>query len=77
MNVLSLYDGISCGMAALDRAEIHVESYSAYEIDKYAITFSAKNNPMIEHHGNVFEEISKSTKAVICLLAALPAPTGA
>lgn len=72
MNVLSLYDGISCGMAALDRAEIHVESYSAYEIDKYAITVSAKNYPMIEHYGNVFEGNFKKHKGCDLLLGGSP-----
>ena len=32
MKVLSLFDGISCGMVALERAEIPVERYVAYEI---------------------------------------------
>ena len=54
MRVLSLYDGISCGMAALERAGIPVESYDAFEIDKYAIQVSQKNYPQIIHHGDVF-----------------------
>ena len=54
MRVLSLYDGISCGMAALERAGIPVESYDAFEIDKYAIQVSRKNYPQIVHHGDVF-----------------------
>lgn len=55
MKVLSLFDGISCGMVALERAGIPVEEYHAYEIDKYAIQVSEKNYPQIVHHGNVFE----------------------
>ena len=43
MRVLSLFDGISCGMAALERAGINVERYDAFEIDKYAIKVSEKN----------------------------------
>lgn len=54
MRVLSLYDGISCGMAALERAGIPVESYDAFEIDKYAVKISEKNYPQIVHHGDVF-----------------------
>ena len=54
MKVLSLYDGISCGMAALERAGINVERYDAFEIDKYAIKVSEKNYPQIVHHGDVF-----------------------
>lgn len=34
MRVLSLFDGISCGMVALERAGINVERYTAYEIEK-------------------------------------------
>ena len=37
MNVLSLFDGISCGQVALERAGIKVDNYFASEIDKYAI----------------------------------------
>lgn len=55
MKVLSLFDGISCGMVALERAGIPVEEYHAFEIDKYAITVSEKNYPNIVHHGDVFE----------------------
>lgn len=53
MNVLSLFDGISCGMVALERTGIPVERYVAYEIDKYAIKVSKKNYPQIEHCGDV------------------------
>lgn len=55
MKVLSLFDGISCGMIALERAGINVERYVAYEIDKYAVQISEQNYPNIEHHGDVFE----------------------
>jgi len=57
VRVLSLFDGISCGMVALERAGIHVERYVAYEIDKYAIKVSKKNYPNIEHKGNVFDAV--------------------
>lgn len=53
MKVLSLFDGISCGRVALERAGIPVERYVAYEIDKYAIKTSKKNYPLIEHCGDV------------------------
>lgn len=55
MKVLSLFDGISCGRAALERAGISVEQYTAYEIDKYAVQISSKNYPDIDHCGNVFD----------------------
>lgn len=53
MKVLSLFDGISCGMVALERAKIPVERYVAYEIDENAIKISKKNYPQIEHCGDV------------------------
>ena len=43
MNVLSLFDGISCGRIALDRANIKVDQYFASEIDRYAIKVSQHN----------------------------------
>ena len=55
MKVLSLFDGISCGMVALERAGIPVERYVAYEIDENAIKVSKHNYPMIEQMGDVFE----------------------
>lgn len=54
MKVLSLFDGISCGMVALERAGINVEKYDAFEIDKYAIAVSEKNYSKISHYGDVF-----------------------
>ena len=53
MKVLSLFDGISCGMVALERAGIQVERYVAYEIEPNAIKISQKNYPQIEHCGDV------------------------
>lgn len=53
MKVLSLFDGISCGMVALERAGIPVERYVAYEIEPNAIKISHKNYPQIEHCGDV------------------------
>ena len=53
MKVLSLFDGISCGMVALERAGIPVERYVAYEIDENAIKVSKHNYPQIEHCGDV------------------------
>lgn len=53
MNVLSLFDGISCGKLALDRAGIKVDNYFASEIDQYALKISSRNNPDIKHIGDV------------------------
>lgn len=59
MNVLSLFDGISCGMVALERVGINVEKYIAYEIDEEAIKVSKYNYPNINHMGDVFKATYK------------------
>lgn len=55
IKVLSLFDGIACGRVALERADIPVEKYDAYEIDKYAIQVANKNYGDIVQHGDVFD----------------------
>jgi len=45
VKILSLFDGISCAMVALERAGINVETYYASEIDKHAIQIAQKNYP--------------------------------
>ena len=55
MKVLSLFDGMACGMIAMQLAGVDVESYDAYEIDKYAIKTAQYNFPMIKEHGDVFD----------------------
>jgi len=51
--VLSLFDGMSCGMIALERAGIIVKKYYASEIDKYAQIVSEKNYPDIIRLGDI------------------------
>ena len=53
MNVLSLFDGMSCGMIALDRLGIKVDKYYASEIDKYAMQVSQANYPDIIQVGDI------------------------
>ena len=53
MRVLSLFDGMSCGRIALDKAGIKVTKYYASEIDKYAIEIAKKNYPDTVHIGDV------------------------
>jgi DNA (cytosine-5)-methyltransferase 3A len=53
MNVLSLFDGISCARVALERAGIKVKSYTAVEIEKNANAISKKNYPDIVRHSDV------------------------
>ena len=53
MNVLSLFDGMSCGQIALDELGIPVDKYFAAEIDKYAIKVAKANYPDMVHLGDV------------------------
>ena len=53
MNVLSLFDGMSCGQVALERAGIQVDNYYASEIDKHAISITQRNYPNTEQLGSV------------------------
>jgi len=53
MNVLSLFDGMSCGQIALDQLDIDVKNYFAAEIDKYAIKVAQANYPDMIHLGDV------------------------
>ena len=55
LNVVSLFDGISCGRLALDRAGYAVSSYAAFEIDKYASAISRYHYPDIARHGDVLD----------------------
>ena len=55
IKVLSLFDGISCGRIALERANLKIDKYVSYEIDKNAIKISKYNYNDIEHMGDVFK----------------------
>ena len=67
MNVLSLFDGMSCGRIALERLGIPVDNYYASEIDKYAIQVSQANYPDIIQVGDV-TELDTSTLPKIDLI---------
>jgi DNA (cytosine-5)-methyltransferase 3A len=53
MNVLSLFDGMSCGQIALERAGIKVDNYFASEVDKHAIAVTMANYPKTIQLGDV------------------------
>ena len=53
INILSLFDGLSCGNIALERAGIKVNNYYASEIDKWAVQIANKNYPNIIQLGDV------------------------
>lgn len=72
MKIISLFDGISCGFVALKRANIEIEKYIAYEIDKYAIKISEYNFPEIEHKGDVTTEDFTKYKGFDLLIGGSP-----
>lgn len=72
MKILSLFDGISCGMVALERAGINVDKYVAYEIDENAITVSKNNYPTIEHRGDVVKADFTEFKGFDMIIAGFP-----
>ena len=55
MNVLSLFDGMSCGQQALERVGIKVDRYFASEIDKHAIKVTMANYPNTIQLGSVVD----------------------
>ena len=55
MNVLSLFDGMSCGQIALNKCGIEYDNYFASEIDKYAIKVTQANYPNTKQLGSITE----------------------
>ena len=53
MNVLSLFDGMSCGQIALNKAGVKYDTYFASEVDKYAIKVAQANYPDTVQIGDV------------------------
>ena len=72
MNVLSLFDGMSSGMIALERAGIKVQNYYASEIDKHAIKVSQKNYPNIIQVGDVCKLSSDDLPSIDLLIGGSP-----
>lgn len=68
MNVLSLFDGISCGQIALERAGIKVDKYYASEICEYSIKITKKNYPSTIEIGDVREVTKEKIDSKIDLL---------
>ena len=72
MNVLSLFDGMSCGQQALDRLGIKVDNYFASEIDKYAIQVTMANYPNTIQLGSVVNVDGYSLPKIDLLLGGSP-----
>jgi DNA (cytosine-5)-methyltransferase 1 len=72
MNVLSLFDGMSCGQQALERVGIKVDNYFASEIDKYAITVTMANYPNTKQLGSVTQVDGYSLPKIDLLIGGSP-----
>lgn len=72
MNILSLFDGISCCRLALDRAGIKYDKYYASEVDKYAIQIAIKNYPDTIQLGDVTKIDFSKLKNIDLIAAGSP-----
>lgn len=72
MNVLSLFDGMSCGRIALERAGVKVDTYYASEIDKYAMQVSKANWSDIVQIGDVTKVHAFMLKEIDLLIGGSP-----
>lgn len=72
MNVLSLFDGMSCAAIALKKLNINWDNYFAYEIDKYAIKVSTDNFPDIKQMGSVVDADFKGFPRIDLLCGGSP-----
>lgn len=72
MNVLSLFDGMSCGQIALNRLGIEYDNYFASEIDPHAIKVTQHNYPNTKQIGSVTEVIGKNLPKIDLLFGGSP-----
>jgi len=72
MNVLSLFDGISCGQQALERQGIKVDNYFASEIDKNAIKVTMANYPDTIQLGSVVDVDVSALLPIQLIMAGSP-----
>jgi len=72
MNVLSLFDGISCGQIALNRVNVKYDNYFASEIDKHAIKVAMLNYPNTIQLGNVTQVEAKNLPKLDLLMGGSP-----
>lgn len=72
MNVLSLFDGMSCGQIALNRAGIKYDNYFASEIDKHAIKVTQTNYPATIQLGDVTKVKGSDLPTIDLLIGGSP-----
>ena len=72
MNVLSVFDGISCAKIALDQLKINVSKYFASEIDRHAIAVAKANHPDIIHLGDIKNIVAKDLPKIDLFIGGSP-----
>ena len=72
MNVLSLFDGMSGGQLALQKANIGVDNYFASEIDKYAMKVTQNNFPNTKQLGSIVDLDTKDLPKIDLLFGGSP-----
>ena len=72
MNILSLFDGVSCARIALDNLGVKINKYYASEIDKHAINVSKNNYPNIIHLGDIKDIKAKELPKIDLLIGGSP-----
>jgi DNA-cytosine methyltransferase len=71
-NVLSLFDGMSCGQLALDTLGVKVGNYFASEIDSHAMQIAKKNYPNTKHIGSVLDVKGSDLPRIDLLIGGSP-----
>lgn len=72
INVLSLFDGISCGQLALERAGIDVDTYYASEIDQHAISVTQHHYPNTIQLGSITDVFGSQLPKIDLLIGGSP-----
>jgi len=72
MNILSLFDGMSCGQIALNRAGIKYDNYFASEINKHAIKITQKNYPKTIQLGDITNIFKKDLPQIDLIIGGSP-----
>jgi len=72
MNILSLFDGMSCGQLALNRANVHYDKYYASEIEKNSIKVTQHNFPNTIQLGDVSKVNGKDLDKIDLIMGGSP-----
>lgn len=72
MNIVSYFDGMSCGQIALNKLGIEYNNYFAFEIDKYAMRVTQSNFPNTKQMGSVIDVDFEKLKDIDLLIGGSP-----